>query len=450
MKRLVFTVFLFFLSFSIVGAKTVDLYEMMKKNAKPDNVASEFVTSENGINFNLQSGNTNGKGIYILSSTIDEDYPIYYYRGDVNNNIAYKGYCWSIIRTTETGGIKVLYRGKLKDDGSCYADGENVWATTSKYGESNSAYYVGYMYSLPEEDEENLHDSPLKLATDEWFKNTMLDYLDNIEDTVYCNDRSRLEGETDYYSSNDRLNPMDGRNDVHPSLVCANEADRFTVSSKIGNGKLTYPVGNITGDEIVLAGAVYGVSESDSYIFANKFWSMTPHSTTKALYPNSLGALNRNSFSYSTGVRPVISFKSLHFNTGDGSIKNPYHITDRTYDILTNSKVLAALTTNATESKPGEKVTINVKDIDKGYVFESVVLSDLEGNKLDIEIKKIDAGIYEFIMPESDVYVDLVLSLVPVNPETYDNASLVIIILLISSIILGLLYSAKRLIKRYE
>ncbi len=449
MKKILYSFFTFFFCFSIVNAKTIDLYELMKKEAKPDNEASEFVTSENGIDFNQQSGNTNGKGIYILSSSLDDDKPIYYYRGNVNNNIAYKGFCWQVIRTTETGGIKVLYRGKLKKDGSCYESGEDVWATTAKYGESTNSYHSGYMYSLPEEDEENLHDSPLKAATDEWFENNMLDYLDEIEDTVYCNDRTHIEGETDYYSSNSRLNPMGGQNTVSPSLECANESDRFTVSSEIGNGKLKYPVGNITGDEVALAGAVYEMQGSDSYVFAHKFWSMTPHSSTKALYPNSLGALNRNNFNYSTGVRPVISLKSAHFNTGDGSVAKPYNITDRTFDVVTNPKVLAALSTDLTEAKPGDKVTVNVKDIKKGYVFGTVALFDLDGKKLDVEIKKIGDGIYEFIMPESDVYVDLVLTPVPVNPETYDGANIVIILLLFSAVLMGILYSIKKYYKKY-
>lgn len=40
--------------------------------------------------------------------------PIYYYRGAVdNNNVIFGGYCWQIVRTTDTGGIKMIYNGAV-------------------------------------------------------------------------------------------------------------------------------------------------------------------------------------------------------------------------------------------------------------------------------------------------------------------------------------------------
>ena len=447
MKKYLILVLSLVFSVSVVNAKTTDLYEMMKENAKPDNEASEFVSASEGIDFNLQSSDTNGKGIYIFSPTLDDENPIYYYRGDVNNNVAYKGFCWQVIRTTETGGIKLLYRGKLKEDGSCPTGGEDVWVGQAKFGDTTDPYHAGYMYSTPEQEKVNATDSPLKVVTDTWFEENMLDYLDDIEDTVYCNDRSRVQGETDFYSSNNRLNPADG-NKVSPSLECSQEMDRFTVSSEIGNGDLKYPVGNITADEVVLAGAVYEMQNSNSYIFVNKFWSMTPHSATKALYPNSLGALNRNNFNYSTGVRPVISLKAAYFNTGDGSVATPYTITERTYDIVTNPSVLAALSTDLKEAKVGDTVTISIKNISKGYVLGEVLISDTEGNKLDVELKDLGNGNYEFVMPENDLYIDVVLT--SVNPRTADNAYIIIILLVASAIFSGVLYTLRKGINKFE
>ena len=38
--------------------------------------------------------------------------PVYYYKGNVqNNNVLFGGFCWKIVRTTETGGVKVVYNG---------------------------------------------------------------------------------------------------------------------------------------------------------------------------------------------------------------------------------------------------------------------------------------------------------------------------------------------------
>lgn len=48
---------------------------------------------------------------------------IYYYEKsantDVNNKVAFAGYCWNIVRTTKTGGVKMQAMGKLTVNGSC-------------------------------------------------------------------------------------------------------------------------------------------------------------------------------------------------------------------------------------------------------------------------------------------------------------------------------------------
>ncbi len=70
------------------------------------------VDTETTINFANASSSTNGEGIYVLPGTEDDKYPIYYYRGAVNNNnVIFGNYCWQIVRTTDTGGIKMIYNG---------------------------------------------------------------------------------------------------------------------------------------------------------------------------------------------------------------------------------------------------------------------------------------------------------------------------------------------------
>ena len=68
--------------------------------------------SDSTINFNQASSDTNGKGLYLLSGTENDENPIYYYRGEIdNNNAMFAGFCWKIVRTTETGGVKLIYSG---------------------------------------------------------------------------------------------------------------------------------------------------------------------------------------------------------------------------------------------------------------------------------------------------------------------------------------------------
>ena len=74
--------------------------------------------------------------------------PVYYYKGNVqNNNVLFGGFCWKIVRTTETGGVKIVYNGVLTN-GSCNNTGEASTIGTSAFNTNyNSPAYVGYMYN---------------------------------------------------------------------------------------------------------------------------------------------------------------------------------------------------------------------------------------------------------------------------------------------------------------
>ena len=73
---------------------------------------------ENGVDFSKTSDEDglNGegtKGVYLRSGTENDDYPIYYYRGAVeDNNVIFNNICWKAVRTTDTGGVKLIYNGE--------------------------------------------------------------------------------------------------------------------------------------------------------------------------------------------------------------------------------------------------------------------------------------------------------------------------------------------------
>ena len=95
------------------------LAKTIADNSVLDNTSSTYVSSSTGINFAEAPSDTNGKGIYQRAGTgTNGEYPVYYYRGEVdNNNVAFNNFCWKIVRTTETGGIKLIYNGTY--DGDC-------------------------------------------------------------------------------------------------------------------------------------------------------------------------------------------------------------------------------------------------------------------------------------------------------------------------------------------
>ena len=88
-------------------------FDTTKNRGILDNEQSEFVSANTGIDFGTISSDTNGKGVYMRAGTENDANPILYYRGNVtNNNVLFANYCWKVVRTTDTGGVKLIYNGE--------------------------------------------------------------------------------------------------------------------------------------------------------------------------------------------------------------------------------------------------------------------------------------------------------------------------------------------------
>ena len=399
----------------------------LKKNAVLDT----------NIDFSNISSDTNGKGIYIRSGTENDTYPIYYYRGAVdNNNVLFANFCWKIVRTTETGGIKLIYNG-VPSNGTCNNTGDSTQISTSAFNTSyNSPAYVGYMYGTPytysrksmknitdtyyygkdvtysngtytltntitsnswssiyntsdgiynhhysclstgntcssvyyiyftnsstayyitlkdgkkvedalsEMLDNNTNNSKIKTVIDNWYSTNMTSYTTKLEDTVWCNDRSI--GTKNGWDPNGGVTSGNWPNysllfsaynrvySTHsPSLTCSRNIDKFTTSTSNGNGKLDYPVGLLTADEIMLAGGKGGASNNSYYLYTGKsYWAGSP---TEFSYHNAGGFdvdsvfdLNGNLIADSDpGVRPSVSLAPGTEMTGSGTVDDPYQV----------------------------------------------------------------------------------------------------------------------------
>ena len=410
------------------------MYTIMKKNAVLDNISSTYVTSSTGIDFSQISSDTNGKGVYEIASTKNDTYPIYYYRGAVdNNNIKFAGFCWKAVRTTDTGGVKMIYNGKLDGSGNCTSTSNANIKNSSFNSNDDSPAYVGYMYGTVYETTQkerselttpyvfgndvtysdgaytltntmtttgtwkndyntlnnhhytcwttgticnsvfyvyqtsyttyshswegayyitltngkkvdnildemftNKTDSTIKTTIDNWYSNYLTSYTNYIEDTVYCNDRSISDpvgwnpagGDTTTGLSFEQRNRIDN---YSPSLVCNRLLDRFTVSSSIGNGALTYPIGLLSGDEVMYAGGTKLLENTTYYLY--KYGWILGARVFSYGYPSLFRISNGELFyqqgnpSASNAVIPVISLKSTDIvESGDGTSTNPYVI----------------------------------------------------------------------------------------------------------------------------
>ncbi len=122
-------------------------------------------------------------------------------------------------------------------------------------------------------------------------------------------------------------------------LGATNKEDIFTVSSEIGNGALTYPVGLITSDEVVMAGGRAFIDNSDTGENRNYFlhsgtvyWTFSPNgfrsdSIAIIIHVHSIGRFGSAPVTTSNGVRPVISLQpSTTYIKGSGTQEIPYII----------------------------------------------------------------------------------------------------------------------------
>ncbi len=297
------------------------LYYVMESTARGDET----------LNFLRTASDTNGKGVYRLTK-IATSSPIYYYRGEVyDNNVLFGNFCWKIIRTTNTGGIKLIYNGK-PNDGICNNTHSSTEIAKSAFNVDgvNDPKYAGYMY------DDNTVDSTIKGVIDTWFSNNLVDYLSYLEDTPFYNERDYVMLSSTYMQFASAVRYYEGAAIIR--LGAAEKSDIFTISSSIGNGALTYPVGLITSDEAMMAGAEGWNSENNEHenlkVYLNTyewFWTMTPWICENTLVMDSfLGAGNHGGSAATSefGVRPVVSLRpGILYSSGNGTNNSPYIIT---------------------------------------------------------------------------------------------------------------------------
>ena len=264
----------------------------------------------------------------------------YYFRGDVENNYVYfANYYWRIIRINGDGGIRMIYDGTTPhDNGESSTDRQIGTSTFNSFDNSNA--YVGYKYGSTtattyDETHANNTNSTIKQAIDSWYKTNISDkgFSSYLVDSIYCNDRSlssgtgigTIETETDYKAF-ERL-----YTNKTPTFYCAQSNDKFTVNTSKGNGSLQYPVGLITGDEIVYAGGRYSTSNTKYYLYTdNWYWTMSPANFDSEFayefYVNS--AFDSDQVNYSGGVRPVITLNGSTKLQGAGTKTDPFRLPD--------------------------------------------------------------------------------------------------------------------------
>lgn len=289
-------------------------------NSLPGKLYKKIASLSLGNDKDINLGEDTQSGVFQRNNTINNEYPVYYYRGTVtNNNVLFAEKCWKIVRTTETGGVKIIYNGDISDGNTCH--GENSTIGESQYNPaSNLERYVTY-YSPS-------YDNTIKNYIDGWFSANMIPYQDKLEDTVWCNDRSTYydSGESIQYQVSNR-----NGNKTEPTLACPSYCS-LTKSTTSTNQKLLYPVGLITADEMTLAGAGWLTAIENNYLSnGTGWWTMSPWmyevETACVVYVTEAGFMDFNAAEVYLGVRPAISLQQgIEITTGNGSSTAPFVI----------------------------------------------------------------------------------------------------------------------------
>ncbi len=418
-----------------------------------DHIACLTNGTDEDINFNsgIESGLVDGKGVNTVYAHRDDYYQTHYYRGDfVDNHVKFAGYCWLIVRTTSTGGVKLIYNGEPNGDkcrdinsdpeslyafievngkrsfpyntfaatsasrgGDSYAMSPHMYGymykpssvvVVSSFNNSNSQIKVGSsvvwngrqyelqnvqdswwtdaehryvcpdgastscnkalfnmkagssMYFQLENGESyndmvhaNVADSEAKTTVDTWFRTHMLSSLGKLEDTPFCNDRSFDYEHPDTSRNSYAWSELNAFTRLHtnktPTIDCSDARDAFSVSPENGNGKLTYPVALLTGDEALLT-AVNGIGSEHGFLYPSSYamlredtthdhhsWTMTPatvssnHEFAWSTYMFWYLATGSQGYVEYGSLRPVISLKKgMKYTNGDGSRDNPFVI----------------------------------------------------------------------------------------------------------------------------
>ncbi len=279
----------------------------------------------------------------------------YYYRGNVTNNyVKFADKYWRIVRINGDGTVRVIYDGT-----AAHANGENSADRQIGTSAFNSSYndnaYVGYMYgqtgaSTYAAAHANTNDSTIKAYIDNWYKTNIVGTTNEqyLADNIFCNDRSISSNKPSTSSSYNNLGygtnatayrwyyePWSiGGYNSSMRLMCPQKNDAFTVSDTTnGNGALTYPVGLLSTDEIVLAGG-WNAANSGYYLYSGQYWwASSPNdfnggiANVRGVY--SAGGANDNNVVFKdNGVRPVFNLKAEVLAQGSGTASNPYRLTE--------------------------------------------------------------------------------------------------------------------------
>ena len=335
--------------------------------------------------------------VFGAASDADNTSTIYYYRGVLEQTVGsygsdgsattYPNYvvlssasdksgltatdtCWRIVRTTGSGGVKMIYNGKWTGS-TCANSTTNTKVTTSVYNGTSSTnkqiVRIGYTYNstyatntastatiasvLGSDSNPAVNNTRSDIKTyieDTWYAGNMTSYTGMLEPSAgYCNDRTVYDNTDPYtlqpestnivtygtsgmtiYNFGSRIRnyiTFSANNNRTLTLNCARstvDLYRYVANSTGVSNELKYPAALLTADEAAFAGSGSNTANRSSAYHSNSFlrsgfdfWLLSPHvryssGNTNGFLLYSDGALYGTNVDNANGVRPAISLTS--------------------------------------------------------------------------------------------------------------------------------------------
>ncbi len=275
------------------------IYLDIKETAKDKILADHTTvrTRENGTFNTTITGDTTGV-IYKSAdaSQYDDFGEVHYFAGNPTDNWVKFGQdktksqdiWWRIIRINGDGSVRMIYAGTGPAAPNTTGTGTQI--STSKFNESSGDNaYVGYMYGATSAGSwasahSNNSNSTIKGVIDDWYNKNLSDETEHISYTSgFCGDRSSSTSETGTYAKTGGYGTQVtyygayNRNYTNktPDLKCKyKDNDLYTTpgDGNEGNGKLKYPIGLITADEVAFAGGKYNTNNKNYYLYTGEYY----------------------------------------------------------------------------------------------------------------------------------------------------------------------------------
>ena len=381
------------------------LYEEIAKMSKGVQTTEDFQAAITVPTSRDYREDTSNSGVYEYNSAIfgessdaSNANKIYYYRGMLEPKedkgsagsdgkaTTYPNYikldnetCWRIVRTTGSGGVKIIFNG-IWTGATCANMGSDTQIGVSTfngdYSTNRQAVRAGYTYRNTyasnnttnrtlsalfgtNTTDYNTSDSSIKTVVDNWYSNNLNAYTSALESNAdYCSDRSVYSGQNklqpeslsipQYTTDSNRYNfgakarySMQsasltcGKGSYDGIVVDRSKVDVYSVvGDPDGNNRLKYPISLLTADEARLAGPTGSIG--NSYLKpgggnVGNFWLLSPsyiyYGTVYIHMISWDGRLVEDLVNFSRGVRPVISLKpGITATSGSGTATDPWII----------------------------------------------------------------------------------------------------------------------------